>query len=166
MSLSIRPATENDLREVYAMIRELAEFEELVHELLATKEMFGEALFGPAPRVFCDIAEVDGEPAGVAIWFYTFSTFVGRCGIWLEDLYVRPAYRRRGIARALIEGLARRCADERLGRLEWAVLKWNARAISFYESLGAVAMDGWTVYRTTGAALARLGDRDDALGGA
>lgn len=157
MSLAIRSAVADDAALIHALVAELADYEKLSHELVATESDFAAALFGPDPRVFCEIAEIDGEPAGFALWFYTFSTFVGRHGIYLEDLYVRPAFRRRGVARALIGDLARRCADERLGRLEWSVLKWNAPAIAFYESLDAVAMDGWTVYRTTGDALARLG---------
>lgn len=157
MSVSVRPAAPDDAGLIAGFVRELADYEKLSHEALATPEDFSAALFGPNPRAFCDVAEVDGEPAGFALWFYTFSTFVGRHGIYLEDLYVRPAVRRRGAARALIASLARRCAEERLGRLEWSVLKWNAPAIAFYEGLGAVAMDGWTVYRVDGAALSRLG---------
>lgn len=157
MSVSIRLAALDDASLITAFVRELADYEKLAHEAVATPDDFAAALFGPNPRAFCDIAEVDGEPAGLALWFYTFSTFTGRHGIYLEDLYVRPAFRRQGAARALIAGLARRCVEERLGRLEWSVLKWNAPAIAFYESLGAVAMDGWTVYRTDGEALSRLG---------
>lgn len=167
MNLAIRSATPGDAGLVFTFVRELAAYERLSHEVEASEADLVEALFGPSPRVFCEIADVDGEAAGLALWFYTFSTFRGRHGIYLEDLYVRPAYRRRGAARGLIARLAERCAAERLGRLEWAVLKWNAPAVSFYESLGAVAIDGWTVYRTDGAALARLGRSDDsALGGA
>lgn len=140
------------------MVRELADYEKLSHEVEASEADLTAALFGPNPRVFCEIAEVAGETAGFALWFYTFSSFRGRCGVYLEDLYVRPAHRGRGAGRALIRRLAERCKTDGLGRLEWAVLKWNAPSIAFYESLGAVAMDGWTVYRTDGDALARLGD--------
>lgn len=161
MSVSVRPAIPADAGLVFAFIQELAEYEKLSHEVEASEADLAAALFGRNPRAFCEIAEVDGEPAGFALWFYTFSTFVGRHGIYLEDLYVRPAFRRRGAARALISRLAARCDEERLGRLEWAVLKWNAPAIAFYEGLGAVAMDGWTVYRTDGEALARLGLSDN-----
>lgn len=157
MSLLIRSAAPGDAALIGALVRELAEYEKLSHEALATEDDFDRALFGPSPRVFCEIAEVDGAPAGFTLWFYTFSTFVGRHGIYLEDIFVRPQFRKRGVGRALIDRLAARCAEEGLGRFEWSVLKWNAPAISFYESLGAVAMDGWTVYRTDGDALARLG---------
>jgi GNAT superfamily N-acetyltransferase len=113
-------------------------------------------LFGPAPRVFCDIAEADGEPIGFALWFYSYSTFRGRHGIYLEDLFVRPEARSQGAGKALLKGLAQRCVHEGLGRLEWAVLDWNAPAIGFYDAMGAQALDDWIVRRLTGEALARL----------
>jgi GNAT superfamily N-acetyltransferase len=113
-------------------------------------------LFGPAPRVFCDIAEIDGAPVGFALWFYSYSTFRGRHGIWLEDLFVRPEQRGAGAGLALLKALARRCADQDLARLEWSVLDWNAPAIGFYDSLGALTMDEWTTRRLTGAALEAL----------
>lgn len=164
MSFTIRAARREDVGLVTALVRELADYEKLSHEALASEEDFAAALFGETPRVFCEIAEVGGEAAGFALWFYTFSTFAGRHGIYLEDLYVRPAFRRRGIADALVRTLAARCVTEGLARLEWSVLKWNAPAIAFYEGLGAVAMDGWTVYRTNGVALARLGANDERAG--
>jgi GNAT superfamily N-acetyltransferase len=111
--------------------------------------------------VFCELAEWDGEPAGFALWFYTFSTFKGRHGIYLEDIYVRPAHRGRGIGRALLARLARRCAAEDLGRLEWAVLNWNAPSIAFYERLGARPMSDWTIYRLAGDALGTLGAEEE-----
>lgn len=157
MSLVIRPAAPGDEALVLSLVRELAEYEELAHQVEATEAGLAEALFGPSPRVFCDIAEKDGAPAGFALWFYTFSTFRGRHGIYLEDVFVRPAFRGLGIGRALLERLAARCAAEGLGRFEWSVLNWNAPSIAFYKSLGAVAMDGWTMYRMDGDALARLG---------
>jgi len=159
VSVVIRPARSGDAALISTLIQELAAYEKLSHEALASEADFAAALFGPNPRAFCEIAEVEGEPAGLALWFYTFSTFTGRPGIYLEDLYVRPAFRRQGAARALMGSLARRCGEERLGRLEWSVLKWNAPAIAFYEGLGAVAMDGWTVYRVDGEALSRLRTR-------
>ena len=119
------------------------------------------ALFCEQPRVFCDVAEWDGQPVGFALWFYTFSTFKGRHGIYLEDLYVRPGHRGRGLGRALLTSLAARCAREDLGRLEWAVLNWNAPSIGFYESLGASPQRDWTVYRLTGDALRELGNGED-----
>lgn len=157
MSVSIRHAVPGDAALIFAFVRELAAYEKLSHEVAADEAALSEALFASQPRVFCDIAERDGAPAGFALWFHTFSTFEGRHGIHLEDLFVRPQFRGEGIGRALVERLARRCVDEGLARFEWSVLKWNAPAISFYETLGAVAMDGWTVYRTDGDALARLG---------
>jgi GNAT superfamily N-acetyltransferase len=122
----------------------------------ATEFDIARDLFGPAPRIFCDIAEVAGEPVGFALWFYNYSTFRGRHGIYLEDLYVRPAARGQGAGRALLQRLARRCVDEQLGRLEWAVLDWNAPSIGFYDALGAEAMKEWIVRRLSGEALARL----------
>lgn len=159
--MAIRPAVPADTALVLAFVRELAEYERLLHEVEADEAALRGALFGPAPRVFCDIAEEAEGPAGFALWFYTFSTFRGRHGIYLEDLYVRPAFRGLGLGRALLAGLGRRCRAEGLGRLEWAVLDWNAPAIGFYEGLGARPRPGWTVYRTEGQALARLGGVSD-----
>ncbi len=159
MSVSIRPAAPADAAEIFAMVRELAAYEALSHAVDATEEGLAQALFGSDPRAFCDVADADGGAAGFALWFYSFSTFRGRHGIYLEDLFVRPAFRRRGIASALLGRLAARCREERLGRLEWAVLDWNRPAIALYERLGAVAMDEWTVYRVERDALARLAGR-------
>ncbi len=158
--ISIRPALPEDTDLVCSFIRELAEYEQLAHEAVATPEDVRTALFATQPRVFCDLAEWDGEPAGFALWIYTFSTFLGRHGIYLEDLYVRPQFRGRGLGKALLENLARRCAAEGLGRLEWAVLNWNTPSIAFYEALGAQPMSDWTVYRLTGDALQILADRE------
>lgn len=157
MGLSIRSATAADAALILAFVRELALYEKLAHDAVATEAELAAALFGPNPRVFCDIAEQDGRPAGFAVWFYNFSTFRGRHGIYLEDLFVRPAFREQGIGKALLRRLAARCVDEGLARLEWWVLDWNAPSIAFYERLGAVPMNDWTVYRVTGEALARLG---------
>ncbi len=137
-------------------IAALAAYEELSHEMEATEAQVDAALFSDAPKAFCDIAELDGKPVGFALWFYNFSTFVGRHGIYLEDLFVIPEARGSGAGKALLSGLARRCVDEGLGRLEWSVLDWNAPAIGFYDSLGADAMDGWTTRRLHGEALAKL----------
>lgn len=156
MSLHIRPARPGDAPVVFGFIRELAAYERLAHEVDATEATIDAALFSETPRVFCDIAEWDGEPVGFALWFYNFSTFRGRHGIYLEDLYVRESARGRGIGKALLAALAGRCRDEGLARLEWWVLDWNAPSIAFYESLGAVPMDEWTVMRVTGEALERL----------
>jgi diamine N-acetyltransferase len=169
--LKLRPAEARDAASVLALIRELADYERLLDEVDATEDGLRAALFGPAPRVFCDIAEwhdpaagaeaagdAVGEPAvaGFALWFYNFSTFRGRHGIYLEDLFVRPAFRGRGIGRALLAGLAQRCVREDLARLEWSVLDWNEPALDFYRSLGARAMEEWVPHRVTGEALTAL----------
>lgn len=158
MSLVIAPAEPADAALVFSFVRELAEYEKLLHEVEATEEGLAGALFGATPRVFCDIARWNGEPAGFALWFYNYSTFRGRHGIYLEDLFVRPAFRGAGIGKALIRALAARCRDEGLARLEWWVLNWNAPSIAFYESLGAKPMDEWTVYRLSGDALERTAE--------
>ena len=156
MSLTIRPATSADTSLFYQFIRDLAAYEKLLDAVEATPDDVAAALFGSAPRAFCDIAELNGEPVGFALWFYNFSTFVGRHGIWLEDLFVRPQARGVGAGKALLAGLARRCLDENLGRLEWSVLDWNAPSIAFYDSLGAATLDDWTTRRMSGEALSRL----------
>jgi diamine N-acetyltransferase len=156
--LSIRPARPGDAGLVLALVRELADYERLAHAVEACATDLDAALFGPQPRVFCDLAAWDDEPAGFALWFYTFSTFRGRHGIWLEDLYVRPALRGHGIGRALFCELGRRCATDGLGRLEWSVLDWNEPAVRFYRGLGARPVDGWTTYRLDRDALAALAD--------
>ncbi|HWD67491.1 MAG TPA: GNAT family N-acetyltransferase [Caulobacteraceae bacterium] len=155
---SIRPARPEDAGLVQALILELAEYERLAHEAVISLSDVERALFGDPPRAFCDIAW-DGEAGiGFALWFYSFSTFVGRAGIWLEDLYVRPLARGRGVGKALLAGLARRCRAENLGRLEWAVLNWNSPSIAFYDSLGASALTDWTTRRLTGKAIATLAE--------
>ncbi|HXV01135.1 MAG TPA: GNAT family N-acetyltransferase [Caulobacteraceae bacterium] len=156
MRLAIRPAARADAALIHAFILELAEYERLAQEAVVTVPDVERALFGEPPRAFCDIAEVSGEPVGFALWFYNFSTFHGRAGIWLEDLYVRPAWRGHGAGKALLARLARRCLDEDLRRLDWAVLDWNAPSIAFYDRLGALALDDWTTRRLTGKALERL----------
>ena len=156
MAVSIRAARPGEAALVLSFVRELAEYEKLSHEVDATEEMIAAALFGPSPSVFCDLAEWDGQAVGFALWFNTFSSFRGRKGIWLEDVFVRPAYRGRGIGQALLRRLARRCADEGWTRFEWSVLDWNEPAISFYRAQGAELLDGWTICRVTGDALDRL----------
>ena len=162
MTLSIRKAEAGDASLILRFIRELAEYERLAHEVDATEEAVAAALFGPNPRVFADIALQDGVPAGFALWFYNFSTFRGRHGIYLEDLFVRPEFRSKGIGRALLRNLARRCLAEGLPRLEWWVLDWNEPALRVYRSIGAMPMDEWTVQRMTGAALQALAASFDA----
>jgi GNAT superfamily N-acetyltransferase len=156
MALKIRRAVEADASLVLEFIIKLAEFEKLNDQVEATDAQIAEALFGADPKVFCDIAEVDGMPVGFALWFYTFSTFQGRHGIWLEDLYVEPSARGNGVGKALLAHLAKRCTDEGLGRLSWWVLNWNENAIKFYKAHGAVMHDEWTVCRVSGPELVKL----------
>ena len=153
----IRPATAADVGVISQLIRELAAYEKLTHAVDATPEQLTDAFFGSSPRVFCDLAEHDGNAVGFAVWFYNFSTFRGRPGIYLEDLFVRPAFRGEGLGKALLRNLARRCVAEKLVRLEWSVLDWNTPAIAFYENQGAVLMDEWTTFRLSDAALGRFG---------
>lgn len=159
MTLSIRPAEPRDSALVFTLVRELAEYERLAHEVDATEDSIAEALFSPRPRAFAEIAEWDGIPAGFALWFYNFSTFRGRHGIYLEDLFVRSDFRAKGIGKALLQHLAQRCVAEGLTRLEWWVLDWNEPALRFYRSIGAAPMDEWTVQRVTGDALKRLAEQ-------
>jgi GNAT superfamily N-acetyltransferase len=154
--LEIARAAPADTPLVLGLIRELAEYERLLDQVVATERGLGEELFGEHPVAEALIARVDGEPAGFALCFHNFSTFLGRRGLYLEDLYVRPAWRGRGIGRALLQTLARLAEERGCGRLEWAVLDWNKPALAFYESLGAVAMADWTIHRLSGDALRRL----------
>ena len=146
-----RPATR---RFVLSLIRELADYEKLSHEVVATEATIESALFGAGATTFCEIAEWEGESAGQALWFTNFSTFRGRNGLYLEDLYVRPAFRGRGIGKALLRRLARECAERGWPRMEWVVLDWNRPAIDFYRSLGAKLAEDWRLCRLDGEALA------------
>ncbi|MGR4882700.1 GNAT family N-acetyltransferase [Streptomyces sp. LARHCF249] len=153
----IRNAEAADVPVIRAMIRELAEYEKVPHEARATEEQLREALFGERPAAFAHIAEsAQGEAVGFSVWFLNFSTWRGVHGIYLEDLYVRPSARGGGHGKALLRELARMCVERGYGRLEWSVLDWNAPAIDFYRSVGAVPMDGWTVNRLTDDALREL----------
>ena len=158
MTLSIRPATPADASLVFSFIRELAAYEKMTDDVVTNEAEIASALFGPNPRVFADIAEWQGRPAGFALWFYNFSTFRGRHGIYLEDLFVRPEFRGHGLGKALLVNLARRCVAEGCARLEWSVLDWNKPSIEFYERLGARHTRGWLPYRLTGAALEELAE--------
>lgn len=158
MSLNIRPATPADTALIVQFIRDLAEYEKLLHEVEASEDDLRRDLFGENPRCFCDIAEADGAPVGFALWFYNYSTFKGRAGIYLEDLFVRPEARGLGAGKALLRRLAQRCVEADLGRLNWAVLDWNAPSIAFYDSLGADAMSDWIVRRLQGDALKALAE--------
>jgi diamine N-acetyltransferase len=153
VSLAIRAAVPADSALIFALVRELADYEKLSHDVDATPEAIAAALFSTQPRLFCDIAEWNGEPAGFAVWFLNFSTFRGRHGIYVEDLFVRPAFRAKGIGNALMARLAKRCVDEGWTRFEWAVLDWNAPSIAFYKSIGAQVMDEWRICRLSGQAL-------------
>ena len=155
-SIRIRPAVETDVPLIVRLIRGLAEYERLLHECEATEERVRASLFGAKPDAEVLIAEADGEAAGFALFFHNYSTFLAQRGIYLEDLFVFPEFRGRGIGRALLVHLARLAVARECGRLEWSVLDWNEPAIRFYRSLGAVPMDEWTVQRVTGAALDRL----------
>ena len=155
-ALTIRPAIADDAGIVAQFIRDLADYEKLAHEAKASASDIARDLFGPDPKVFCEIAEWDGKPIGFALWFYTYSTFQGQHGIWLEDLYVDPNLRGKGIGKALLIHLAQRCVREGLGRFEWWVLDWNEPSIEFYKSQGGIMQDEWTKVRVDGDALTAL----------
>lgn len=154
----IRTATSDDVPAILTMIRELADYERAPHEVTATEAQLRTALFGENPAVYALIAENDdtGEAVGFAMWFLNFSTWLGRHGVYLEDLYVKPHARGEGHGRALLTRLAQIAVERGCGRVEWAVLDWNEPSIGFYKSLGAVPMDEWTIFRLTGDSLARL----------
>lgn len=152
----IRSAVPSDVPLIRELVRELADYERLLPEVVADEEILREHLFGDTPRAEVLIAEDAGAAAGFALFFHNFSTFLGRPGLYLEDLYVRPSHRRRGVGRALLQRLAAIAVERRCGRMEWWVLDWNESAISFYRKIGAVAMSDWTVYRLTGSALQSL----------
>ncbi len=154
--ISIRPANADDATLLLTFVRELAAYEKLSDDVVATEDRIRETLFGAGPAALALLAEVDGAPAGFAIYFHTYSTFLARPGLYLEDLFVRPAFRRGGVGRALLAHLARVAVESGCGRFEWAVLDWNQPAIDFYQSLGARPMNEWTVFRLTGAALHNL----------
>ncbi|WP_228282375.1 GNAT family N-acetyltransferase [Rubrobacter tropicus] len=156
--IGVREATVDDVPLVLSFIRELAEYEKLSHEVVATEGALRETLFGERRYAEVLIGEQDGAPAGFALFFHNYSTFLGKPGIYLEDLYVRPEFRGAGIGRALLARLARLTVERGCGRLEWWVLDWNEPSIGFYKKLGAVPMDDWTVYRLTGEALEALVD--------
>ena len=152
----IEPATEKDVPVILALIKGLAEYEHLSHEVVATETRLRESLFGNRPSAEVVIGYAGTEPAGFAVFFHNYSTFLARPGIYLEDLFVLPQWRARGLGRQFLAYVARAAVERGCGRLEWAVLDWNEPAIRFYRKLGATAMDEWTVYRLTGDALSRL----------
>lgn len=160
MDIRVDPATPADVPLMLALVRELAEYEHEPDAVQITPEQLHQALFGERPAAEAAIVRVDGEDAGWALWFQNFSTWTGKPGIWLEDLYVRPQHRHKGAGMALMTYLARLCVQRGYGRFEWSVLDWNAPSIAFYESLGARPMSEWTTYRLDEAAIARLAQRD------
>jgi len=155
-SLSIRQATRADVPLVLSFVKELAEYERLTHLVAATEEVIAEELFGPKSQTEVLLGYCADEPVAFAVYFHNFSTFLGRKGLYLEDLYVRPAHRRRGFGRAMLLRVARIAAERNCGRLEWSVLDWNEPAIFFYEMLGATIMHEWKLVRVTGSALEKL----------
>jgi GNAT superfamily N-acetyltransferase len=159
-TLTIRRAEEHEVPLVLSFVRELAEYERLSHEVVGTEEDMRKALFGPRPYAEVVFACLDGEPVGFALFCYNFSTFLARPGIHLEDLFVRPSCRGRGIGQKLLAWLARETQARHCGRLEWAVLDWNEPSIRFYDSLGARAMKEWITYRLTGDALEKVAARN------
>jgi GNAT superfamily N-acetyltransferase len=155
---SVRPVREDDVDELYAMVRELADFERSLHEVRSTAQDFRQALFGPEPALFGHVVEHDGALGGFAVWFVNFSTWSGKHGIYLEDLYVRPHLRGRGYGKELLRTLARVCTERGYARLEWWVLDWNTPAVEFYRSIDALSMSQWTVNRLTDDALRRMAE--------
>ena len=156
--MKIRPAKIQEVGEVLHLIQDLATYEKAPEQVEASEEDLLNTIFAIDPRVFCDLVEVDGQIAGMAIWFLNYSTWQAKHGIYLEDLFIKPEYRGRGYGKALLKHLAKICDEKGYGRLQWWVLDWNSPAIEFYKSLGAEAMDEWTVYRTSGKALKDLGN--------
>ena len=156
--MKIRPAKREEVGDVLQLIQDLATYEKAQDQVEASKDDLLNTIFAKEPRVFCDLVEVDGQIAGMAIWFLNYSTWQAKHGIYLEDLYIKPEFRARGYGKALLKHLAQICDREGYGRLQWWVLDWNSPAIEFYKSFGAEAMDEWTVYRTSGQALKDLGN--------
>jgi len=154
--LSLKMATEHDVPLILTFIKALAEYERLADAVIATEDGLRQTLFGPRPYAECVIARWQGQPAGFALFFHNYSTFLGRPGIYLEDLFVKPELRGQGVGRALLQFLARLAQERNCGRLEWSVLDWNESAIGFYKSLGAAPLDEWKVFRLKDEALSRL----------
>jgi len=152
----IRNAVKDDVPQILQLIKDLAEYEKAPLEAKATLEQINESLFSDDPHAFCHVVEVDGTVVGISIWFLNYSTWLGKPGIYLEDLYIDPAYRGKGFGLALLKELAKICIERDYERLQWWVLDWNEPSIEFYKSLGAEAMDEWTVYRVSGDALKKL----------
>ncbi len=164
-TIHLRFASAADIPHILAFIRELGEYEKLAHEVVADEATLTTQLFGDRPAAEVIIAEVDGQPAGFALFFHNFSTFLGQRGLYLEDLFVRPQFRGLGLGKRLMVHLAKLAVERDCGRFEWSVLDWNEPAIRFYRSLGASGMQEWTVQRVTGAALRALATQDDTVAG-
>ena len=156
--MKIRPAQQDEVGIVLQLIHDLALYEKAPNEVEATEKELLETIFVDNARVFCDVVDVDGEIAGMAIWFLNYSTWQGKHGIYLEDLFIKPEFRGKGYGKALLQHLAKVCDERGYGRFQWWVLDWNSPAIEFYKSLGAVAMDEWTVFRVSGDPLKKLGN--------
>ena len=156
MALTITPASERDVPLVLSFIRKLAEYEKLSDQMVATEELLREGLFGPRRVAEVVLAYLAGQPVGFALYFHNFSTFVGRPGIYLEDLFVEPAHRGKGVGKALLIHVAKIAVERGCGRFDWAVLDWNTPSIDFYKSLGAVPLDDWTLFRLTGETLRQV----------
>jgi GNAT superfamily N-acetyltransferase len=154
---TLRPATPADVPAIVGLITELAVFEQLEHLVVVTPESLLPQLFGPRPAAECVVGEVDGRVVAFALFFHNFSTFLGRPGLYLEDLYVQPAHRGTGLGKALLRHLGALAVERGCGRFEWSVLDWNQRAIEFYQAMGATVMPDWRICRVTGEALAALG---------
>jgi GNAT superfamily N-acetyltransferase len=165
VTLAIRYATTNDCAVILEFIRALAEYERLAHEVIADEAQLRATLFGAKPAAEVLLAELAGEPVGFALFFQSYSTFLAKPGLYLEDLFVRPAARSKGVGGALMAALARIAVQRQYGRFEWSVLDWNEPALKFYASLGAVPQSEWTVQRMTGAPLAALADRSNCFEG-
>lgn len=163
-NVRLRPATQKDTGQILSFVRELAEYEKLAHEAVADEATLAAQLFGAHPAAEVVIAEVDGQPAGFALFFHNFSTFLGQRGLYLEDLFVRPQYRGLGLGKRLMIHLAKLATERGCGRFEWSVLDWNEPAIRFYRSLGAVGLEEWTVQRLSGPGLHALAAQSDPPG--
>jgi GNAT superfamily N-acetyltransferase len=161
--LTITPATQSDVPLILELIKELASYEKLAHEVTATEELLTETLFGTRRYAEVVVASYDGQPVGYALFFHSYSTFVGRPGLYLEDVFVRPTMRGKGIGKAILVYLARLAVERKCGRFEWSVLNWNEPSIKFYELLGAKPMDDWTVYRLAAESLERLAKEPTAI---
>jgi diamine N-acetyltransferase len=156
VSIAIRQARPADSALIFALVNELAAYEKLSSDVDATEAQIARVLFAPEPAVFCDIAEWNGEAAGFALWFLNFSSFRGRHGIYLEDIFVRPAMRGKGLGKAMLARLAQFCVAQGYARFEWAVLDWNKPSIDFYQAMGATVMPDWRICRLSGEALERF----------